>query len=251
MPSLHDFIPIRHGEIEAELKHLMARLRVLQSEHEDLRRAAKSVGIPLPDSSAPGQLRLDGLGSPDTARRGPSEATIKGAVVTALREAGHGMTALELLPKINEQLGVEYPRSSLSPQLSRLKAEGQLRLDGNVWSIGDGADGPTDYDRYVRLLVEGRPRLSDRWSSVLNYIADQYPQVVSTGSMVEYGSLMDLGFTRHQLRATLYGWRNRGYIEAIADGQHRITQTGMQALGRWRPSEPETQEGPTAGSDPL
>ncbi len=83
-----------------------------------------------------------------------SIATIKEAVVAVLDEAGRGLTALEILPKINERLGVDYPRTSLSPQLSRLKAEKEIHLVGKHWFSGEGPENDA-----TDLLSGGR----DRW----------------------------------------------------------------------------------------
>lgn len=56
-------------------------------------------------------------------------------MIDILNEAGRGLTALQILPLVNQRLGVEYPRTSLSPQLSRLKADGLLMREGVLWSL--------------------------------------------------------------------------------------------------------------------
>jgi len=45
------------------------------------------------------------------------------------------MTALEILAAINLKFGTDYPRTSLSPQLSRLKADGRIEREGIVWRL--------------------------------------------------------------------------------------------------------------------
>ena len=62
--------------------------------------------------------------------------TMQDAALAVLHDARMAMTAFEMLPLINERLGTKYERSSLSPQLSRLKNEGRLTLlPGNKWGL--------------------------------------------------------------------------------------------------------------------
>lgn len=52
-----------------------------------------------------------------------------------LGDHANGMPALDILAALNRRLGTDYPRTSLSPQLSRLKSEGKVTLDGSLWSL--------------------------------------------------------------------------------------------------------------------
>jgi hypothetical protein len=70
-------------------------------------------------------------------RRTIPEKTIKQAVMEVLKGRVSGMTALEILAEINKRFSVDYPRTSLSPQLSRLKAEGKIKREGNTWRIAN------------------------------------------------------------------------------------------------------------------
>ncbi len=79
----------------------------------------------------------------------PVEAlTIKQAVLRVLDGvAPNGLPALAILDRLKSDFGMEYPRSSLSPQLSRLKREGKIGLRGNTWFLvnrktGSGANAP-------------------------------------------------------------------------------------------------------------
>lgn len=54
-----------------------------------------------------------------------------------LKNKEGGMTALEILAAINLKFSSDYPRTSLSPQLSRLKAEGKLTREGIVWHLSE------------------------------------------------------------------------------------------------------------------
>lgn len=63
--------------------------------------------------------------------------TIMDAVVEVLADHKDGMTALEILAEINAKyFGGKIIRSSLSPQLSRLKdRHKKIGLDGNKWFL--------------------------------------------------------------------------------------------------------------------
>jgi hypothetical protein len=64
--------------------------------------------------------------------------TMKSLVVKALSERfKNGATSRELLDFIRDEWGrTDVIRSSFSPQLSRLKLEGVIRLDEKVWKLG-------------------------------------------------------------------------------------------------------------------
>lgn len=66
--------------------------------------------------------------------RGPY-ISIMDAVMAVLEDRGEGMTATEILAEINARyFGGKIVRSSLSPQLSRLKnRDGKIELRGNKW----------------------------------------------------------------------------------------------------------------------
>lgn len=69
--------------------------------------------------------------------------TIKQAVLKILGAiAPKGLSALGILEKLRTEFGMNYPRESLSPQLSRLKAEGKLKLEGGVWYSVQKENGP-------------------------------------------------------------------------------------------------------------
>lgn len=61
--------------------------------------------------------------------------TLKEMILTVLRTRHRGADALSILDEINARWDVGLERTSLSPQLSRLKAEGKLHLIGKVWSL--------------------------------------------------------------------------------------------------------------------
>ena len=124
--SLADFIARRRDELDAEQLPLAQRLMSIKIEKDQLRRAALAAGIevePAPESQ--GSVRGKRL----------REGTIKTAVVAILKEVGRPMTALELLDRVNERQGSTLMRTSLSPQLSRLKDERTIKLTDKLWHL--------------------------------------------------------------------------------------------------------------------
>lgn len=62
--------------------------------------------------------------------------TLKQIAVQALRDHfPEGATANQLLDVLKAAYGREIERSSLSPQLSRLKEDGIIELDGKLWRL--------------------------------------------------------------------------------------------------------------------
>lgn len=146
--SLADFIARRSRELRSIEAQLQIQMLTVTTELEQLRLAASAAGV---DKLAP-RSSLEGnfprRSSESSKRRRGSASTIKEAVVSVLGDSSRAMTALEILETINRRMGLEYPRSSLSPQLSRLKSEGTLTLDENHWDLADRskASGATSSD---------------------------------------------------------------------------------------------------------
>lgn len=129
--TLEEFITMRRAELVRAQADLRAQLQSLVDEQKKLDRAAYAAGLPQEP------IAIAGAAPVAKARkvRRASGATIKDAVVQVLTRVGHGVSAIDLLPLVNDILGVDYPRSSLSPQLSRLKSEGILTLRGKLWLL--------------------------------------------------------------------------------------------------------------------
>lgn len=120
---------------------MRSRIATVAGERDQLRKAAEAAGIDLDQRKAPAAPEITKEMLVEALTRRPSEKTIKEAVLSVLAGAGHGMTALEILDAINKNLSTNYPRTSLSPQLSRLKAEGKLARDGVVWNLAGKPEG--------------------------------------------------------------------------------------------------------------
>lgn len=141
--TLRDFIAVRlselkiaEGKIRDDIARLSSLLDPILAEQAELETAGKAVGM---FNDAPKTLR----------RSGP-ELTIKEAVIQVLNVAHNGLTASEILEKINEIMGTDYARTSLSPQLSRLKQDGKIELDGQVWRIARSGGQPNVFAEILR-----------------------------------------------------------------------------------------------------
>jgi hypothetical protein len=110
--TLRDFIASREAEIREQLKALKAEQKELQ--------VAKAA--------------LDGQ-EPAAASAQSSSPTIKEMALYVLRTeaAKEGMTSHQILAGIKQEFGRDIDRTSLSPQLSRLKTDEEIGLIGEKW----------------------------------------------------------------------------------------------------------------------
>jgi len=83
---------------------------------------------------------------------------------------------------------------------------------------------------------------------LLGFLADRFPAITTNDDMMTWGKANGEEFTRHTIRAQLWGWSNREYVERIADGQYRITPKGAAAIGRTLSGE--GKEGPASIAGP-
>jgi sugar-specific transcriptional regulator TrmB len=109
--TLRDFIAQREGEIRDQMKALKTELRELQLAKGALEAPGNAPGLAA--SSA-----------------GP---TIKEMALDVLQDATAGMNSGEIQAAIKEKFSREIDRTSLSPQLSRLKADEEVVLTGERW----------------------------------------------------------------------------------------------------------------------
>jgi chromosome segregation ATPase len=154
MPKLREFISHRVEEITAawtpllerrnrlreELDAVLAEMQSLQREFGELQTAASAIGVLNEDEKKPAP-------------------TIKEAVVAVLQETGRALTALEILSEINSRyFDGKISRTSLSPQLSRLKRSQDIELNGSLWSLNvTKKKGSADTAEPSFFAVEGAP----------------------------------------------------------------------------------------------
>lgn len=125
MTTLREFIASRQSDIADQMA-------ALKRESRELKIALAALGgdNPKPNVSA-----------------GSRRPTIKQMIVAVLGEFG-GATSESIIGLVKENHDVDVPRSSMSPQLSRLKNDGVVEFDGQLWRLasesqppdGNGAD---------------------------------------------------------------------------------------------------------------
>ena len=107
--TLRDFIARRETEIREQQRALKTELRELQ----------------LAKAALEGQAETATLGSPSM--------TIKEMAREVLSGQPNGLNSAGILDGIRKLFNREIERTSLSPQLSRLKEDGELLLENDVW----------------------------------------------------------------------------------------------------------------------
>lgn len=116
--TLRDFVNKRKKEILFQLKELRSELRDL-----------KAVETTLNPASALGES------SKTNARGARSGPTLQDMILEVLKREKSGLTAIQILEKIEEKFEKQVPRSSLSPQLSRLRAKEVIALNAGLWEV--------------------------------------------------------------------------------------------------------------------
>jgi hypothetical protein len=133
MKDLKDFVLQRRATLQADLvqmrdqiKELQRKAGLIEADLAELNKAAKALGI------------VNGLPTATKrTKRQSASLTIKRAVMEVLEDHPDGLLALDILGKINERHGSGLVRTSLSPQLSRLKQEGKLKQEGTLWLLAE------------------------------------------------------------------------------------------------------------------
>lgn len=150
--TLAAFIARRTKELDDEELPLRQRMEQIKAERDQLRRASLAAGI-----------EADAFAGSEKPKRGrrPRSGTIKTVVISILTEAARPMAASELLHRLNEAQGTTLIRSSLSPQLSRLKQEGLIKLTDGYWHM-PGVVVSANENAGDSLFPNGSPALSDR-----------------------------------------------------------------------------------------
>ncbi|WKL57899.1 hypothetical protein Q1W73_02655 [Asticcacaulis sp. ZE23SCel15] len=146
---------------------LLERKKELQSQieaaHEELRvieislSAFENIGLStnIKASLAP---QAD-LFAPKFRRKTPA-ITIKEMILTVLAESNYGLDAQAILKEINDRWKKDLVRSSLSPQLSRLKQSGHLIYANQKWLLAqqhEASDGETSEARDGEVFTNTNP----------------------------------------------------------------------------------------------
>ena len=114
MTTLRDFIASRETDIKAQMKALRKELGELKAAKSALEARTTPFG---PDGQVQGTM------------------TIKDMIRDVLKSAPQGQTSTEIQTKIAEHFNRQIERTSLSPQLSRMKDDGEVTLIDNMWFL--------------------------------------------------------------------------------------------------------------------
>lgn len=128
MTGIRDFISKRRAELEAKLSALAEPIYAELAELD----AAEAALAP-----KRAQQQADG----DQRATDENKMTIKDMVLDVLGVVPSA-DANEVLKYIKQRFGVELARTSLSPQLSRLKGDGKIVLRGKRWSLAQNNEAP-------------------------------------------------------------------------------------------------------------
>ncbi|WP_093151572.1 hypothetical protein [Thalassobaculum litoreum] len=126
MSTLRDFIASRKAEIRQQIS-------ALRREIDELERA---------------EVAISEEGGSQSPRTGdapqPAKGTIKDMILQVLEDQGNGAESAEIIDMIKARFDVEVPRTSMSPQLSRLKANGLVGVVGKRWILPKHINYQTD-----------------------------------------------------------------------------------------------------------
>jgi hypothetical protein len=129
--QLQDFLSTHYAELASQEAKISAQLEAVRGEMERVRKAAEAAGVELHERSQTNpNLRYE---SRTASIKVPE--TMKEAALAILDNEAMGLSATEILTRMNKRLRTEYVRSSLSPQLSRLKQDGKIDVFNKRWIL--------------------------------------------------------------------------------------------------------------------
>lgn len=135
-PSLSDFLTHRRADLLRKIEGCRVELAEYEKELGDIEKAGAALAISFSDVACVISSIRDDPYLPETRveKRNP-EMTMKESALEILRECTGGLTTNDILDVMNDRLKTSYPRSSLSPQLSRLKGEGKVFRENGRWML--------------------------------------------------------------------------------------------------------------------
>lgn len=99
-------------------KDIREQMRTLRQELDELRAVRRSLEL---GANTPAEVQSS------------HGHTIKDMVKSILSKAQRGLSAQDLLVAIEAEFSAKIERTSLSPQLSRLRKDGDVRLEDGLW----------------------------------------------------------------------------------------------------------------------
>ena len=136
--DLVSYLASRHAELRRRAMSLKFDLAYLENEMRDLETAANAIGVDLDeadDECKPVEGHANIRVPEFHLKTSGSTKTMKEVAVEILEQAKGGLTANVILKVMHHDHGMTYPRSSLSPQLSRLKYDGIVGRHDGRWVL--------------------------------------------------------------------------------------------------------------------
>lgn len=135
---------MEHQQIHNELEMLYGRINALLERASYLQSLASDLDAKLefhqPSVEQSNLLSFEehprtqnALGSPQS-----DSLSVREMLVHILRGSPRGLDVRTLLNLLKSVFGADVPRTTVSPQLSRMKQEGLLTLEGDVWKLSNG-----------------------------------------------------------------------------------------------------------------
>lgn len=123
MSPTNSYLARQRARLEKEIALLHAELTRIKIAQQAIARLEPS------PKNADGVKRVNGAHSHNSS----DTKSIKEMVLEVLKEVPEGIKAIDLLESINAVYSVKLERTSLSPQLSRLKKEEKIFKKGLLW----------------------------------------------------------------------------------------------------------------------
>jgi hypothetical protein len=151
MSTLRQLLLHRRSEVDRDMQKAMnAAAAPFLEEMREIDAALSAINTarsqvpPLEDQAALIEAEAPAEQQPSTPREKTRAIglTLKEMILLTLRTRHRGADALTILDEINARWNIGLERTSLSPQLSRLKSEGKLHLIGKVWSLAQQDEAP-------------------------------------------------------------------------------------------------------------
>lgn len=169
--TVRDFLVARRAEIDVEIGPLVAREReLLQSlsearaqidhlfrERDEVVKAASALGLEFPRAVTREQ-------APESTVAIPERLSLQAMALKVIEDVPDGLSARDVLSRLNRRFNVSFPRTSLSPQLSRLKRARRVVLRGGLWTAArprddKGPNAPTFEPSVSTSVTAGEPHL--------------------------------------------------------------------------------------------
>jgi hypothetical protein len=131
MATLRDILTEHLAGLDSRIEGLRVELQALETERDNTEKMLATLPDKSAETSVPAGYRVKRALLPAFAY-----LTIKELALKALREKfTNGATATQMVEHFKSAWGREVMRTSLSPQLTRLKDEKKIDIRGNQWFL--------------------------------------------------------------------------------------------------------------------